>query len=142
MTVLRRDGAPRAHYDVYETQNVGGGGVAFLSGAPPTKGATLEFSLDLGERAGLAMKGVVVRVDAPPMLGTPSLVAVRFSEISNATREHLMHWIAAQEVRELVEAHRGRVCPHCARPLSDTAVVMHSTCAAMAAAAAAAKPAA
>lgn len=130
MTVLRTGANPRAHFDVFETQNLGGGGLAFLSHAPPARGTPLAFTLDLGERRSLAMRGVVVRVDPPPTPDSPSLVVLKFGEVDNATREHLMKWIAAEEVREIAEARRGHLCSRCSRPLADGAAEMHSTCAA------------
>ncbi len=129
MTVFH-DAAPRPRVDTFETQNVGAGGLAFLTHEPPRMGHRLEFSLDLGEKTGLSLHGVVVRVESPPATDAASLVALRLGGIDSRAREHLMKWIATEEVREIAEARRGRACARCGRPLADSAFEMHSTCAA------------
>jgi hypothetical protein len=131
MTVVRET-TPRPRFDTFETQNIGAGGLAFLAHEPPRTGTRLEFTLDLGERSELGLDGVVVRVDPSPTASTDaaSLVAVRFGAIGNAAREHLMKWIAEEEVREIAETRKGRPCAVCGRPLADNANAMHSTCAA------------
>jgi hypothetical protein len=129
MAVLQSPEGKRARYDVYETQNLGGGGLAFLTHKPPLKGTPLDFTLDLGERSPLPMRGVVIRVEPPPAPEAPALVAVNFGVIDNATREHLVQWIAKEEMRAIAEAHAERVCTCCHRPLADGAAEMHTTCA-------------
>lgn len=130
MKVSRDEATPRAHFDVFETQNVSGGGLAFLCDKPPARGAWLDVSLDLGTARPLAIRGAVVRVDPPALPQAPSLVALRFIEVEPATRERLIKWIAEEEVREIAVARQGRLCACCKRPLADSHDEMHSTCAA------------
>ena len=113
-----------------KTNDLGGGGVSFFTDRAPRRGARLSLSLDLGERRPLAVRGVVVRVNPPPRPGAPSLVAVRFAEVAAGTRERLVHWIVAEERREIIVARRGRLCACCERPLADGPEDMHPTCAA------------
>jgi hypothetical protein len=120
----------RAHVDLFETQNLSGGGVAFLADHPPACGTRLELTLDLGTARPLAVYGVIVRVDPPHSPEAPSLVALKFGNLAPAIRERLVKWIATEEVREIALARRGRVCACCKRPLADSHEEMHSTCAA------------
>jgi hypothetical protein len=129
MAVLQSPEGKRARYDVYETQNLGGGGLAFLTHKPPLRGTPLDFTLDLGERSPLPMHGVVIRVEPPPTPEAPALVAVNFGAIDNATRERLVQWIAKEELRAIAEAHAPPLCTCCHRPLADGAAAMHTTCA-------------
>jgi len=129
MTVMHVDPQGRVRYQPFETQNISAGGLAFLSDKPPAKGAALELTLDLGERAALQLRGTVVRIEVAEASRAPALVALRLDVVPDAARERLMKWIAAEEVRELTEARKGRLCARCRRPLADTADVMHSTCA-------------
>jgi len=121
---------PRAPVTELETHDVGGGGLSFLSEEPPRRGTRLSFTLDLGERRPLAVRGVVCRVEPPRHPGAPSRVAVRFSEISAATRERLIMWIAQRSRLQIIEARRGKLCAGCDRPVADATESMHPTCAA------------
>jgi hypothetical protein len=138
MKVARDETGPRERFDVFETQNVGGGGLAFLSDKPPARGTHLDVTLDLGAGRPLVLHGAVIRVDPPCSPEAPSLVAFRFGDVEPATRERLVRWIAEEEVREIAEARRDRLCACCGRPLADSHEEMHSTCAARVAASTAA----
>ncbi len=117
----------------YETLNVSGGGLAFLAHDPFVVGALLELKLDLGEGRPLALPGVIRRTEPGFDAQAASLVVMAFGAVDNATRERLIRWIAKEEVREIAEAHRGRVCSVCGRPLADTATgAAHGTCLAQA----------
>jgi hypothetical protein len=130
MKVAPVSASPLAPAEVLETCDVGGGGLSFLSDRPPRRGARLRFTLDLGERRPLAVRGAVVRVSPPRQSGAPSLVGVRFAEVDDATRERLVMWVAQESRRGIIAARRGRLCAGCERPLADGADDMHPTCAA------------
>lgn len=117
----------------FETLNVSGGGLAFLSHEPFSTGALLEFKLDLGEGRPLVLPGVIRRTEPGPAPDSASVVVLTFGAIDNATRERLVRWVAKEVVREIAEANRGRVCSVCGRPLADTAASpAHFTCLAQA----------
>lgn len=117
----------------FETLNVSGGGLAFLSHDPFATGALLEFKLDLGEGRPLVLPGVIRRTEPGPDADAASLVVLSFGAVDNATRERLVRWVAKEMVREIAEANRGRVCTVCGRPLADTSVSpAHFTCLAQA----------
>jgi hypothetical protein len=119
----------RLHLRDYETLNVGGGGVAFLSHDRFTVGTHLDFKLDIGEGRPLALPGVIGRIEPGPTAEAPSLVVLELRDIDNATRERLIKWVAKEEVREIAEAHLGRRCSLCQRPLADTSLAeSHETC--------------
>jgi hypothetical protein len=130
MKVAPAGASPQTPVEIMETEDVGGGGLSFLSSAPPRRGTRLRFTLDLGERTPLAVRGSVVRVSPPRGgAGAPSLVAVKFGEIDSATRERLVMWIAARSRREIARARRGKLCEGCDRPLPEGTDSMHPTCA-------------
>ncbi len=117
----------------FETLNVSGGGLAFLSHDPFPIGALLEFKLDLGEGRPLVLPGVIRRTEPGPAADAASLVVLAFGAVDNATRERLVRWVSKEVVREIAEANRGRVCSVCGRPLADTsASPAHFTCLAQA----------
>jgi hypothetical protein len=129
----RRGRAGRTHFDRFETRDIGPGGLTFACDGAPKKGTPMEFTLELGGDRPLSMRGEVVRVDPSPAQGGRFRVALQFRPIDERTREQLILWSTAETARALAEAHRGRLCPHCQRPLTSDAEEMHSTCAARAA---------
>jgi hypothetical protein len=117
----------------FETLNISGGGLAFLSHDPFPTGALLELKLDLGEGRPLAVPGVIRRTEPGPDAESASLVVLSFGAIDNASRERIIRWVAKEVVREIAEANRGRVCSVCGRPLADTSTSSaHFTCLAQA----------
>lgn len=117
----------------FETLNISGGGLAFLSHDPFPTGALLEFKLDLGEGRPLMVPGVIRRTEPGPDPDSAALVVLSFGAIDNASRERIIRWVAKEVVREIAEANRGRVCSVCGRPLADTSVSpAHFTCLAQA----------
>jgi hypothetical protein len=131
MTVQHAQGGQRFWYEESETQNIGGGGVAFLSRTPPPPGCPVHFTLDLGERTPVSLRGVVVRVE-PSTPGKPSLVALKFGPCTAGEREQVVRWVAQEQESENEVARQGRPCPFCGRPLADEAMEAHSTCEQMA----------
>jgi hypothetical protein len=129
MTLQHTDGHHRFFYEDCETQNVGAGGLAFLSHTPPPSGLPLHFTIDLGEKRPISLQGIVVRVESPSTPDAPSLVAVKLGPITPAEREHVVRWVSHEETREIAEAHRGRLCSFCGRPLAEGAGETHSSCA-------------
>jgi hypothetical protein len=132
MRLQHTDAHQRSFNEDCETRNIGGGGVAFLSRTPPGPGFPVHFTLDLGEKWPISLQGVVMNVEPPQDPDSPSLVAVKLGPITPADREHVVRWVTNEETREIAEAHRGRLCSRCGRPLADGAGEMHSTCAAVA----------
>jgi hypothetical protein len=128
LTVRHAKDGKAAWYEDCETLNVSGGGVAFLSRAPPPPGVPVEFTLDLGEKPILALKGVVTRSKpAPP--GALALVALKIERCPAGMRERIVRWVAHAGERELVKMRRGRPCAACGRPLAGEDENVHSTCA-------------
>jgi hypothetical protein len=121
--------SPQEPAEILETHDVGGGGLSFLTPVPPRRGTRLKFTLDLGERRPLVLRGSVVRVGAPRLPDASSLVGVKFGEVDAATRERLIMWIAATSRREIAHARRGKLCAGCDRPLAEGTDSMHPTCA-------------
>lgn len=130
MKVAPAGASPQAPTEVLETNDVGGGGLSFLSDRPPRRGTRLRFTLDLGERRSLAVRGAVVRVSPPRQPGAPSVVGVKFGDVDAVTRERLVMWVAQESRRAVIAARRGRLCTGCDRPLADDGEDMHPTCAA------------
>lgn len=126
--MLRQTDGHRVYYGSRETQNLSGGGVAFLSHVRPALGVPLELILDLGEKRPLSLMGIVVRVEPRPASGAPFLVAVRFGPIATVEREQVVRWVAREMGREIAITRRGRLCTCCHRPLSDSAGETHATC--------------
>jgi hypothetical protein len=112
-----------------ETVNLGGGGLAFSTQAPPEAGVPIQFALDLGEKRPLALEGVVVRIEPLASTGAGYLVAVKLGPITAGAREEIIRWVAHEETREIAEARRGRLCSICRRPLAEDAGNVHSACA-------------
>jgi len=129
VTVRQADGADETFYARCKTQDVSGGGVAFLSDRPPSPGLPVQLTLDIGESGPVSLRAVVVRVDPPPSPGMPSLVATRLGPITSRDRERVVQWVSRQLSRGLAQARRGRSCPVCRRPLADDAGEMHASCA-------------
>jgi hypothetical protein len=128
MTVRHAKHVHGAWYEVCETPNVSGGGVAYLSRAPPPPGAPVDFTLDLGEQPILALRGVVTRSEpAPP--GLSALVALKLEPCPALMQDRIVRWVALAGERELVQMRRGRPCASCGRPLADEDEEAHSTCA-------------
>jgi PilZ domain len=129
MAVRHERSHHRPVYESCETENIGGGGLAFSTRTPPALRARIQFTLDLGERTSLPLRGIVVRVEPPAAVAAAHLVAVELGPITGAEREHIVRWVAHEETRELRAAHRGRLCVVCKRPLADGATERHSGCA-------------
>jgi hypothetical protein len=128
LAVKHEHGHRGPFYETCETQSLGGGGLAFSTHTPPSPGVPIRFTLDLGEKRSLPLQGIVARVEPPPAEGAAHRVAVRLGPITAADREHIIRWVAHEEVREIADAHRGRLCSVCTRPLADDAEEMHSAC--------------
>jgi len=116
-------------YEECETQNISGGSIEFLSFSPPAEGVPLQFTLDLGEKRALPLRGAVVRIEPANKPGAPSLVAVKLGPVTAAERERVVRWVRKEELRDLAQARRGRLCTCCLRPLAEDAGEMHTTCA-------------
>ena len=111
-----------------ETEDLSGGGLSFSSKAPPPLGSKLALVLDLGDQE-LAMQGEVVRIAPSQKPAGPALVGVAFRDIETATREELIQWIAAEEIREIAAKRRGPVCSICGLPLAEEDATKHPSCA-------------
>jgi hypothetical protein len=122
------DSHHRFFYEHLVTRDLSAGAVSFLCSAPPEPGRPIHFTLDLGEKWPLSLRGVVARTDreAP---GAASLVVVSLGQITPPEREHLARWIAREETREIEQAHGGRLCSRCKRPMADGTSSVHPSCA-------------
>lgn len=118
----------RVMYEDYETQSVSAAEVAFLSRTHSAKGSSLWFTLYLGEKWPLSLRGVVSSVEPSSAAGGASLVTVTLGPISNLDTEHLVRWVAHEDGRRVADARRGRVCAVCGRPLVDDKAEKHATC--------------
>lgn len=116
-----------------ETEDLSGGGLSFSSQAPPRLGAKLDLVLDLGDQHALAMHGEVVRVSPSRAPAGPAVVGVAFRDVATATREALVQWIAAEELRGIAEKRRGPLCSICGLPLGEADARTHPSCASAAA---------
>ncbi len=127
---IPRSTAPGAPRTVFETQDVSAGGLSFNSGTPPPVGTQLELvlDLDLEEHGDLALQGEVVRVQPSTAPRGPALVGVAFRGTASVTRNALLRWIAAEEIREIAHQRREPLCSVCRRPLGETGASMHPTC--------------
>lgn len=110
-----------------ETQNLGGGGVAFLTRTPPPPGTHLELVLVLDGHE-IRLHGGVLRVEPGETARAPSLVALRFGDIDNAARERVVHAVTEEARRENERARRGNTCAVCHRPLASDTEDAHQTC--------------
>jgi len=128
MTVQHPLPGGRFSYEKCETLSISGGSLTFLSRAAPARGAPLHFTVDLGERSPLSLRGIVRRVEPAVVGEAAARIEVSLGPITETDREHLARWIALEEDREIVEMRRGRLCPSCGRPLADDASEVHSTC--------------
>jgi hypothetical protein len=129
LAVRREHGHHGPFYEPCETENLSGGGLSFFTRTPPALGASLQFTIDLGERSTLPLEGIVVRIEPPRGEGGAQLVAVKLDPITSREREHVIRWVAHEEVREIADARRGRLCVVCRRPLADDAGEVHTACA-------------
>jgi hypothetical protein len=127
MAVQHADAHHRFFYEHVVTHDVSAGALSFLSTAPPAAGLPLHFTLDLGEKWPLSLRGVVTRTErARP--DAPSLVVVSLGQITPAEREHLARWVAREETREIEQARGGRLCARCRRPMADDKGEVHLSC--------------
>jgi hypothetical protein len=128
--LLRTAAHGRVLCEDVETQSLSAGEVSFLSHAPPVPATVLELALYLpGEGWPLALRGVVGPVDGPPAPDAPSLVAVKLGPLTGRESERLARWVAQEDLRQVAQMRRGRVCTCCHRPLADDSAPMHGTCA-------------
>jgi hypothetical protein len=133
ISILHPEGHRGPFFEDCETQNVSGGGLSFLTHAPSPRGTPLSFTLNLGEKRPLSLRGVVTRTEPPTAPGAPHLVALQLGPIAVTDRERIVRWVTHEESRELAEARRGRLCSVCKRPLADPSREVHSACASAAA---------
>ena len=111
-----------------ETEDLSGGGLSFSSKAPPRLGSKIELVLELGDQE-LEMHGEVVRIAPSQKPAGPAVVGVAFRDIQTATREELVKWIAAEEIRDIAAKRRGPLCKLCGLPLADPSTTTHPSCA-------------
>ena len=115
-----------------ETEDLSGGGLSFRSKAPPRLGSKIDLLLELGDHE-LSMHGEVVRIAPSQKPADPAIVGVAFRDIETATREEVVKWIAAEEIREIAAQRRGPVCALCGLPLAEPNATTHPSCATAAA---------
>ena len=129
MTLRRGDGRGHVVYETCETQNISGDAVAFMSHTSPPCGLLVDFTIDLGEKRPVALRGAIRRVDAPRSPGDPALVVVALGPLSPSERQNMTRWVAHEETRALAERSRGRLCTVCSRPLAADVDTVHPACA-------------
>jgi hypothetical protein len=75
MAVQRIDSHHQFFYEHLATHDLSAGAISFLCGVPPAPGEPIHFTLDLGEKWPLSLRGVVARTEreAP---GDPTLARI------------------------------------------------------------------
>jgi hypothetical protein len=132
LKLQQTEGPRKIVYADCTTKNVSAAGISFLSSRPPPPGRPVRFVLDLKEKYPLPLRGIVTRVDPPPVPGGESLVAVKLGPITEGEREQVVRWVTHESTRAVARVRQGKLCPRCGRGLPDDGSEVHATCAARA----------